>query len=243
MFKKNALVGLLGLILPLLCQAQQGGDMQAQIVYAYQTEDSNLLGNLAQGLDAQVKESPTDVALRYHLAHAEYRIGMLALAKRTKHAETGFEECVEQLKELLNTSSDSAEALALQSTCYSRLADNSRLQRILFRSQAESRMKSALKTAPRNPRVLYLAASDALLHARAGSAERQAAFTQLQLAAELFGNSSATRVDVPGWGHAEAYLTLGLELRARGDVLGARNWIEKSLIVAPDFKAAQRARH
>jgi hypothetical protein len=29
-------------------------------------------------------------------------------------------------------------------------------------------------------------------------------------------------------------------LQSRGDVLGARNWIEKSLIVAPDFKAAQR---
>jgi hypothetical protein len=29
-------------------------------------------------------------------------------------------------------------------------------------------------------------------------------------------------------------------LQLRGDVLGARNWIEKSLIVAPDFKAAQR---
>ena len=27
---------------------------------------------------------------------------------------------------------------------------------------------------------------------------------------------------------------------ARGDLLGARNWIEKSLIVAPDYKAAQR---
>jgi len=35
-------------------------------------------------------------------------------------------------------------------------------------------------------------------------------------------------------------LALGRELLARGDQLGARNWIEKSLIVAPDYKAAQR---
>jgi hypothetical protein len=26
----------------------------------------------------------------------------------------------------------------------------------------------------------------------------------------------------------------------RGDVLGARNWIEKALIAAPDYKMAQR---
>ena len=46
--------------------------------------------------------------------------------------------------------------------------------------------------------------------------------------------------DSPGWGHAEAYLALGRELQARGDRLGARNWIEKALIAAPDDKAAQR---
>ena len=40
----------------------------------------------------------------------------------------------------------------------------------------------------------------------------------------------ATNIDTPGWGHAEAYLALGRELQARGDHLGARNWIEKSLI-------------
>ena len=33
---------------------------------------------------------------------------------------------------------------------------------------------------------------------------------------------------------------LGRQLQSRGDVLGARNWIEKALIMAPDFKAAQR---
>ncbi len=66
------------------------------------------------------------------------------------------------------------------------------------------------------------------------------AFAELQLAAQLFEQSSGTSIDTPGWGHAEAYLALGRELQARGDHLGARNWIEKSLIAAPDYKAAQR---
>jgi Tfp pilus assembly protein PilF len=63
---------------------------------------------------------------------------------------------------------------------------------------------------------------------------------RLQLAAQLFDAASATSIDAPGWGHAEAYLALGRELQSRGDQLGARNWIEKSLIAAPDYKAAQR---
>ena len=66
------------------------------------------------------------------------------------------------------------------------------------------------------------------------------AFARLQLAVQLFDASPATNTDAPGWGHAEAYLALGRELQARGDQLGARNWIEKSLISAPDYKAAQR---
>ena len=81
---------------------------------------------------------------------------------------------------------------------------------------------------------------EGLARSKPGTAENQRAFEQLQLAAQLFDQSSATRIDAPGWGHAEAYLALGRQLQSRGDLLGARNWIEKSLIVAPDFKAAQR---
>jgi len=80
----------------------------------------------------------------------------------------------------------------------------------------------------------------ALRQAKPGSALRQQAVARLQLAVQLFDASSATSIDTPGWGHAEAYLALGRELQARGDRLGARNWIEKSLIAAPDYKAAQR---
>ena len=39
--------------------------------------------------------------------------------------------------------------------------------------------------------------------------------------------SSATGDEVPGWGHADAYLEFGRQLQARGDPLGARNWIER----------------
>jgi tetratricopeptide (TPR) repeat protein len=77
-------------------------------------------------------------------------------------------------------------------------------------------------------------------HAKAGSPQSQQAFSKLQLAAQLFEQSSGTSNDAPGWGHAEAYLALGHELQIRGDHLGARNWIEKALLAAPDYKAAQR---
>ena len=220
--------------------AQEGGDLQAQILYAYDAEDTNLLANLVQTLNTQVKAGGADAALRYHLAHAQYRFGLLAGERRAHDAESAFADCTEQLKQMLEQDVKSVEALALQSACYANLAKYRHLEAVLLRSRAEDRLRTALALAPRNPRVLYLSAMEGLARSKPGTAENQRAFEQLQLAAQLFDQSSATRIDVPGWGHAEAYLALGRQLQSRGDLLGARNWIEKSLIVAPDFKAAQR---
>jgi hypothetical protein len=220
--------------------AQEGGDLQARILYAYQTEDANQLVDLVQDLTNQVKSGGADAALRYHLAHAQYRYGLLAETAKPKAAAPAFAECVDQLKPILDHDAKSVEALALQSACYAQLAGHRHLEAVLLRSHAEERLRTAQGLAPRNPRVLYLAAMDGLARSKPRSPENKRAFEQLQEAAQLFDQSSATRDDVPGWGHAEAYLALGIQLRARGDVLGARNWLEKSLLAAPDYKAAQK---
>ncbi len=220
--------------------AQLGGDIQAQILYAYQTEDTNNLKNLIQELATRVEADAGDLALRYHLAHAQYRRGLLAGIANEHEAESSFAECIDQLKPMLAQHVKSEEALILQSACYSNLADHRGLGSGLLRSRSEERLKAALGLAPHNPRAVFLASMEGLAHAKADSAERQHAFAQLQLAAQLFDGSSATNTDTPGWGHAESYLALGRELQSRGDQVGARNWIEKSLIVAPDYKEAQR---
>jgi len=219
---------------------QQGGDLQAQILYAYQTEDANSLANLTQDLATQVKADTGDLSLRYHLAHAQYRRALLADTGNARRAESAFADCVDELKPLLSQDVKSVEALVLQSACYAGLAGHKQLEAVLLRSRADERLDAALKIAPRNPRAVFLSSMEGLRQAKPGSVLQQHAFAQLQLAAQLFDASSATSIDTPGWGHAEAYLALGKELQARGDQLGARNWIEKSLIAAPDYKAAQR---
>ncbi len=221
-------------------EAQEGGDLQAQILYAYETEDLNELTNLVQNLGNQVKAGGADAALRYHLAHAQYRFGLLALRSRPKAAAPAFADCIDQLKPVLEQDVKSPEALALQSACYGELAKEKHLEAVLLRSREDERLKSAFALAPRNPRVLYLLAMDGLSRSKPNSPENQRALAQLKESAQLFEQTSATRNDAPGWGHAEAYLALGMQLAAHGDVLGARNWIEKSLIVAPDYKAAQK---
>jgi hypothetical protein len=219
---------------------QEGGDLQAQILYAYQTEDANGLANLTQDLSTRVKADAGDSSLRYHLAHAQYRRGLLADARNAPDAEPAFADCVDELKPLVSQDVKSVEALILQSACYAGLAGHKQLEAVLLRSRAQDRLGAALKLAPRNPRAVYLSSMEGLRQTKPGGASQQQALAQLELAAQLFDASSATSIDTPGWGHSEAYLALGRELQARGDQLGARNWIEKSLIAAPDYKAAQR---
>ncbi|HSY97696.1 MAG TPA: hypothetical protein VK793_18875 [Steroidobacteraceae bacterium] len=221
--------------------AQQGGDLQAQILYAYQSEDGNALANLIQDLTVQVKADAGDASLKYHLAHAQYRSGLLAAAADAgARAESAFSDCIDQLKPLASQDVKSVEALILQSACYAGLADQRKLESVLLRSRSDERLKTALKLAPHNPRAVFLSSMQGLARAKPGSDEQRRCFAELERAAQLFDQSPATNIDTPGWGHAEAYLALGRQLQSRGDQLGARNWIEKSLIAAPDYKAAQR---
>lgn len=221
--------------------AQEGGDTQAQIDYAYQTEDGNRLANLIQNLTTRVKDNSADIALRYHLAHAQYRYGQLSGERHAHAAEAAFSDCIDELKPAIdNKDVKSAESMVLQSACYSGLADLKSLEAVLLRSRAADRLSAALKLQPRNPRAVLLSAMQDLRHAKPGSPEGQRGLAELRSAADLFEQSSGTSDDAPGWGHAEAYLALGRELQMRGDHLGARNWIEKALIAAPDFKTAQR---
>jgi hypothetical protein len=228
------------LFLPAVSVWAQGGDLQAQILYAYQTEDGNSLSNLVQELTTQVKADANDASLRYHLAHAQYRRGLLAGERNARETESALEDCIDELRPSVSKEARSVEVLILQSACYAALADHSTLESVLLRSRSEERLKTALKLAPRNPRAVFFSAMQELRQANPGTAPREQAYARLVLAAQLFDATSATSIDTPGWGHAEAYLALGREMKARGDQLGARNWIEKSLIAAPDYKAAQR---
>ncbi len=220
--------------------AQAGGDLQAQILYAFHAEDANQLAALVQSLSTREQAGETDATLRYHLAHAQYRLGLLSGEARGHDAQRAFAGCVDQLKAILEHDANSVESLALQAGCYAQLARLDKLEAVLLRSHAADRIGRAFALAPRNPRVLLVKATDGLARAGPGSREQDQASAELTLAAQIFEQSSATTIDVPGWGHAEAYLALGRLLQSRGDVLEARNWLEKALIVAPDFKAAQR---
>src|ERR1700761_8825350 len=179
--------------------AQEGGDTQAQIDYAYQTEDSNSLTNLIQNLTNKLSNDSGDAAVRYHLAHAHYRFGQLTRERHGRSAESAFSDCIDELKPVIDKDVKSAEGMILQSACYSELADLKSLEAVLLRTRAADRLNSALKLQPRNPRALLLLALQDLRHAKPGSPEGQRGFAELRSAAEMFEQTSGTSNDAPGW--------------------------------------------
>jgi tetratricopeptide (TPR) repeat protein len=220
--------------------AQEGGDLQAQILYAYYIEDSNELASLVQLLHTQEQVNGADDTLRYHLAHAEYRLGLLYAKRRAAGADPAFAGCINELKPLLDKTPGNVEALTLQSACYANLARQRKVEAVLLDERADERISRAVELASRNPRVELVRAQETLSRSKPGSADSLRALGQLELSAQVFEQSTTTSVDSPGWGQAEAYLELGRQLQLGGDVPGARNWIEKSLLIAPDYRSAQR---
>lgn len=234
------IAAMFGMAAAMSSAAQWGGDLQARILYAYQTEDLDSLTDLMQSLAAQVKAQGGDWSLRYQLAHADYRFAELARDSKPAAAEAALADCTERLDSVIEHDRRSAEPLILDSACRAELAERRKVQGMLLRAQAESQLTAAQRLDPQNPRLLLLRARNSLARAKPGTAQSAEAFALLKRSAERFEQTPATDTDTPGWGHADAYLALGREYMLRGDTLAARNWLEKALIAAPDFKAAQR---
>jgi len=59
-------------------------------------------------------------------------------------------------------------------------------------------------------------------------------------AVAAFETERAGPEGLPGWGAAEAYLLLGQDLLAHNDPVGARDALERALLLAPDYAQARR---
>jgi hypothetical protein len=145
--------------------------------------------------------------------------------------------CVGSLDRALQARSDFADALALQAVCLQRLAELSSWRSPFAGPKSVTQLRKALQLAPKNPRVLLL---DAI-----GDYEHQAQSApggceKLKNTAAAFDVERADLDQVPGWGAAEAYMWLGRCYLGNGDVVPARDALERALLIAPEFAQARR---
>ena len=100
-------------------------------------------------------------------------------------------------------------------------------------------LQKAASLAPGNPRLLLVAALAAYrqeAQGRAGAWERVQ--QQFVAAVAAFDAEGASVSGASDWGHAEALAYLGKISILRRDHVGARNALERAVLVAPDYRWA-----
>ncbi len=207
-------------------------DVEGRIQYGFYTEDARALGEVVSQLSGVEAEDPLQ---HYYVGLANYRLAMVVAAKDKARAREAAARCVSRLDAAVTAKGDFAEGLALQSACL-RTLGNLTPWKPLAGPKSVGQMERAVKLAPKDPRVLLL---NALENGEGGRIDG-AAIVKLKKAAAAFEAERQGVERTPGWGAAEAYAYLGSGYLEQGDVVNARDALERALLIAPDFALARR---
>jgi tetratricopeptide (TPR) repeat protein len=205
-------------------------DIEGRIQYAYYTADARGLAALEQ---AVAPEDSPDALRDYYGALLAWREELLAGqgvvvgGGRTPAQLT--ERCTARIERSLSARADFADALALRAACLD------------FNSyRAHKDLARALQVAPDNPRVLLLdGMGDYQLASGGGGGNKERALGKLRKASAAFEAERRDTERLPGWGAADAWYFLARDLFDHGDALGARDALERALVIAPDFVQAR----
>src|SRR6187455_305805 len=121
-----------------------------------------------------------------------------------------------------------AEAWVLVAACAQVAGDNGRRERAI---------ESARERDDDNPRIALVEAWAMMQSAGTDLAKRDAAAKELEAVVAAFEMWTPS-LDDPDWGYAEALTGLAAAALERGQARTARDFIERALLLAPDYSAA-----
>lgn len=208
-------------------------DVETRIQYGFYTEDARALSDVVQQLSGPGSED--EPLLHYYLGLANFRLSSVLAARDKTRAREAAARCVSRLDVAVTSKPGFAEGLALQAACL-RALSHLTAWKPLAASKSTGYMEKALKLAPKDPRVLML---NALEQGESGPLD-SAAIAKLRKAAEAFEAERQGVERTPGWGAAEVYAYLGRGYLEQGDIVAARDALERALLIAPDFVFARK---
>jgi hypothetical protein len=213
-------------------------DVEGQIQYSYYTEDLRALSSLAARLDSKEGAQPLQ---DYYAALAYFRLALTGEMANKLGAAQAAEHCVASLERILQARADWAEALALQGACLGMLAELKALRAPLASPRSRAQLARALTLEPHNPRVLLLNGwLDREHPARSAVAAKAHACENFASAITAFEAARSAAEHVPEWGLAEGYAYRARCDLERGDTAAARDALERSLLIAPDYQLPRR---
>jgi hypothetical protein len=197
-------------------------DLAARVHYGYYHAEPRAIDAALDALE-RLADSPE---VTYYRDFAALRRAQLGSGGRAAAAR--LEACAARDVHAGLDKRLAAEAWALVAACAEAARDDGRRERAL----AEARKRD-----DDNPRIVLVEAW--ALAREAGSDLAQRAAVDAKLAAVVAAFDAWTpSIDDPDWGHAEALTAAAARALERGEMRAARDLIERSLLLAPDYRAA-----
>lgn len=174
------------------------------------------------------------------LGYARWKLAQLAAAQDPQAASGVAVSCVETLDDAIELARGLPEAHAVQSACYGLLVElGGMLKAPWYGRRSGKGIEAALALAPDNPRVRLIDGLNDYQLPQALGGDKERAYRKFRDAVAAFEAASPAFGDDPDWGHAEALAWLGKTSLEHGDVVAARESLERALIIAPGYAWAR----
>jgi tetratricopeptide (TPR) repeat protein len=233
-------------------------DIEGRIQYAYYTNDSRALNSVLTSLkpkaggDGEAASDADPGSRAYFRALAHYRLAQVLSATKKGDARDAIGDCGDEIDEVVKTlpvvrygldeapanQLKRAEAYALRTACT--LAGREMSSIPFGGGRIGSRIEDAVRLEPKNPRVRLVEALAMFERAGKNVDEKAVALRSLRAVTQMFEQARAQASTTPEWGAAEAYAFLGRALIDQRDVVGAREALERALLIAPEYAFARK---
>ena len=241
-----------------VAHAEVWADVEGRIQYAYYTNDARALNGMLNSLkpkpvDGEADSGGEDAVTRsYFRALTHYRLAQILTTTKKSQAKNAIDDCGDEVDKAvdslpkvplgLDETDDNrqrrAEAYALGTACT--LAGREMSSIPFGGGRIGSRVDEAVKLEPKNPRVRLVEALAQFDRAGKDVTGKAAALKNLRAVTAMFEQARAGASSTPEWGAAEAYAFLGRALFDQRDAVGAREALERSLLIAPDYAFARK---
>jgi len=216
-------------------------DLVARLQFSFFTGDSRALEQMLTELDRFEVDAPLAAIKSYQLAYGEWKLAQLlgepqderARAATRSSASKAAKTCVQHARAAIERDPRMAEIYAIEAACDTyQPGSTKRGSASCMRSKS---MRTALTLGAENPRVLFINA-----WCSPDAEGDPAAIERWRAVVARFEAAPPSQPGKPDWGHAEALTLLGESYLKRGEMVAARDVLERALVLAPDYRQAQK---
>ena len=197
-------------------------DLAGRVQYGYYHAEPRAIDTALTALE-RLGDSPEVVYYRDFAALRRAQLGAIDRAGTER-----LRACAQRDAQPKLDKRSAAEAWVLAAACAEVAGDDGRRERALALARERD---------DDNPRIALVEAWAMMRAAGTDAAKREAASAKLAAVVEAFDAWEPSLND-PDWGEAEALAALAAAALERGQTRQARDFIERALLLAPDYRAA-----